>query len=177
MRSRNCSIDKSPSWYALRSRSTPLPIWVNSLCRLCSRFLVGTADQSLHHTGRDGTPARSYFVVVEQLLSTGEALFRHQGWYGNLDPLFAFAFVACCSAGRSYTPPTLWAHNPRPGRGASLAEAGEAAIGWVPQQSPDYRAFPAASLASRDSFTVEPSRDLPDAESLDCVHLINVSHY
>src|SRR3954452_7335468 len=43
----------------------------------------------------------------------------------HLDPLFARAFVACCSAGRSYTPPTLWPHNPRPGRGASLAEATE----------------------------------------------------
>src|SRR4051795_351010 len=156
---------------------------VNLTCtglRRCSGERIatlGTADQSLHHAGRDGTPARSYFVVVEQLLSTGEAFFRHQGWYGNLDPLFARAFVACCSAGRSYTQPTLWAHNPRPGRGASLAEAGEAAIGWVPQQSPDYRAFPAVCLASRDSFTVELSRDLPDAESLHCVHLINVSHY
>src|SRR3954467_4406054 len=103
-----------------------------------------TADQPLHHTGRDSTPARSYLVLLEQLLSTGEALFRHQGWYGNLDPLFALAFVACCGAGRSYTPPTLWAHHPRPCTDAGLAEAGEAAIGWVSQQSPNHRAFPAA---------------------------------
>src|SRR4051795_9198906 len=156
---------------------------VNLTCaglRRCSGERIATlctADQSLHHAGRDGTPARSYFVLVKQLLSTGEALFRYQRWYGNLDPLFACTFVTCGGAGSGYTPPTLWAHNPCSCRDAGLAEAGEAAIGWVSQQSPDHRTLPAACLASWDTFAVEPSRDLPDAETLHCVHLINASHY
>src|SRR5438270_4863957 len=136
-----------------------------------------TADQSLHHTGRDSTPAGSYLVLVKQLLSTGEALFRYQRWYGNLDPLFACTFVTCGGAGSGYTPPTLGAQDPRPCTDAGLAEAGEAAIGWVSQQSPNHRTLPAACPASRDTFGVEPSRDLPDAEPLNCVHLINASHH
>ena len=63
-----------------------------------------TADQPLHDTRHDGTPARSYLVVIEQLLRTGEAFFRHQGGHGDLDPLFPRALVACCAAGRSCTP-------------------------------------------------------------------------
>src|ERR1700730_2295988 len=45
-----------------------------------------TSDQPLHNTGRDGAPARSYLVLVEQLLGTGEAVFGYQGWHGNLNP-------------------------------------------------------------------------------------------
>src|SRR2546422_1666216 len=150
------------------------------LCR-CSREGVATlrtADQPLDDTGRDGTPARSYLVLLEQLLGTGEALFRHQGRHGDLDPLFARAFVACCGAGRSYTPPTLWAHNPRPCRDAGLAEAGGTAIRGVAQHRPNRRAFPArACLASRDAFSIDPPGDLPDATPLDCVHLIDAPHY
>jgi hypothetical protein len=40
-------------------------------------------------------------------------------------PLFARVLVACCIAGRSYTPPTLWAHL-RACREAGRAEAGDA---------------------------------------------------
>src|SRR5437660_6190098 len=125
---------------------------VNLACarlRRCSREGVAalrTADQPLDDTGRDGTPARSYLVLVEQLLGTGETLFRHQGRHGDLDPLFARAFVACCGAGGSYTPPTLWAHNPRPCRDAGLAEAGGTAIRGVAQHRPNGRAFPAQRL-------------------------------
>src|SRR5438874_805169 len=157
---------------------------VNLACarlRRCSREGVAalrTADQPLDDTGRDGTPARSYLVLVEQLLGTGEALFRHQGRHGDLDPLFARAFVACCGAGRSYTPPTLWAHNPRPCRDTGLAEAGGTAIRGVAQHRPNGRAFPArACLASRDAFSIDPPGDLPDATPLDCVHLIDAPHY
>src|SRR5262249_41120423 len=85
---------------------------VNLTCarlRRCSRQGVATlrtADQPLHDTRRDGTTPRSDLVLVEQLLGTGEALFRHQGGHGDLDPLFAWAFVACGGVGRSYTSPT-----------------------------------------------------------------------
>src|SRR6266498_15270 len=34
-----------------------------------------------------------------------------------------------------------------------------------------------ACLASRDAFSIDPPRDLTDAESLDCVHLIDAPHY
>src|SRR6266568_6585973 len=93
---------------------------VNLTCaglRRCSREGVATlrtADQPLDDTRRNGAPARSYFVLVEKLLGTSEALFRYQGRHGDLDPLFARAFVTGCCAGRSDTPPTLWAHNARP---------------------------------------------------------------
>src|SRR5213592_2820533 len=97
---------------------------------------------------------------------------------GDLDPLFARAFVACCGAGRSYTPPTLWAHHPRPCTDVGLAEAGGTAIGGVAQPRPNGGAFPArACLASRDAFSIDPPRDLTDAESLDGVHLIDAPHY
>src|SRR5207302_2766903 len=122
--------------------------------RRCSREGVATlrtADQPLDDTRRDGTPARSYLVLVEQLLGTGEALFRHQGRHGDLDPLFARAFVACCSAG---------------------------AIGGVAQHTPDHRAFPASALlASRDTCGVEPAGDLANAESLHGVHFIDAPHH
>ena len=58
---------------------------VNLTCaglRRCSRqgvTTLRTADQPLHDTWRDGTPARSYLVLVEQLLGTGKTFFRHQG--------------------------------------------------------------------------------------------------
>jgi len=42
MRSRSCSSDKRSSWYALSNRSMPLQTCVNSLCRPCSRFFVGS---------------------------------------------------------------------------------------------------------------------------------------
>lgn len=58
-----------------------------------------TADQPLDYAGRNGTPTRSYLVVLEQLLGTGEARFRHQSRHGDPDPLFARAFVSCCAAG------------------------------------------------------------------------------
>ena len=107
---------------------------VNLTCaglRRCSRQGVTTlraADQPLHDTWRDGTPARSYLVLAEQLLGTGKAFFRHQGGHGDLDPLFAGALVACCGAGRNYTPPTLWAHNPCARRDAGLAKIGRAHV-------------------------------------------------
>jgi hypothetical protein len=79
-------------------------------------------------------------------------------WHGDLDPLFARSFVAGCHAGRSPPPPTLRARNARPCRNAGLDEAGDAAIGGIPQQKPDDRAFPASSrIACRDAFGVEPT--------------------
>src|SRR6266567_4754432 len=93
---------------------------VNLACarlRRCSRKGVATlrtADQPLHNACRDGAPARAYLVLPEKLLRTGEALFSDQRWHWDLDPLFARAFVTGCCAGRSDTPPTLWAHNARP---------------------------------------------------------------
>src|SRR5260370_13685842 len=135
-----------------------------------------TTDEPLHHTGGDGTPTRSYLVVVQQLLGTGEAFLGHQGWHGDLNPLFARALVAGGIAGRSYTPPTLWAQV-RARTEAGLAEAGYAAIGGVPQHAPDHRAFPAACPARRNAFAVEPPRDLRDAESFDGIHLIDAPHY
>src|SRR5262249_40972795 len=53
---------------------------------------------------------------------------------------------------------------------------GDTAIGRVAQHSPDHRAFPAACLASWNAFAVEPPRDLPDAESFDDIHLIDVPY-
>src|SRR5207302_5830208 len=157
---------------------------VNLTCaglRRCSREGVATlrtADQPLDDTRRDGTPARSYLVLVEQLLGTGEALFRHQGRHGDLDPLFARAFVACCGAGGSYTPPTLWAHNPRPCTDAGLAETGDAAIGGVAQHTPDHRAFPASALLERRVTSgVEPAGDLANVESLHGIHFIDAPHH
>src|SRR5439155_592670 len=46
-----------------------------------------TADQPLHHTRLDGATARSYFVVLEKLLCTSEAVLADQGGHGDLDPL------------------------------------------------------------------------------------------
>ena len=136
-----------------------------------------TADQPLHNTWRDGAPARSYLVLEQQLLGTGKAFFRHQGGHGDLDPFFLRALVACCGAGRSCTPSTLWAHNACACRDAGLTEAGDAAIGRVTQDAPHDRAFPATCSASRNAFAVELTRDLPDAESLDGVHLIDAPYY
>src|SRR6266852_1022632 len=65
-----------------------------------------TADQPLHDTRLDGATARSYFVLLEKLLGTSEAILAYQGGHGDLDPLFARALVACCRAGRHHTPPT-----------------------------------------------------------------------
>ncbi len=110
-------------------------------------------------------------------MGTGKAFFRHQGGHGDLDPLFARALVACCGAGCSCTAPTLWAHNPCARRNAGLAEAGDAAIGRVAQHAPHHRAFPATCFTSRYAFGVEATRDLPDAESFDCVHLIDAPYY
>src|SRR5215469_2805142 len=136
-----------------------------------------TADQPLHNTGRDGTPARSYLVLVEQLLGTGKAFFRHQGGHGDFDPLFAGALVSGCAAGCRCAPPTLWAHNPCAPGDAGLAEAGETTIGRVAQHAPNHGAFPATCSASRNTFSVESTRDFPDAESLDGVHLIDAPYY
>jgi hypothetical protein len=53
-------------------------------------------------------------------------------------------------------------------RDSGLGEAGDAAIGGIPQQSPDDRAFPASSrLACRDAFGVEPTCDLAPAAGPD----------
>src|SRR5229473_524941 len=135
-----------------------------------------TADQPLHHTRLDGATARSYFVLLEKLLGTSEAIFAYQGWHGDLDPLFARALVA--SAGRNHTPPTQRAKNARPCRDARLAEAGEAAIRRVAQYGPHGRAFPAgACLAGRNAFGVDPAGHFADAESLHRVHLIYALHY
>src|SRR6516164_4515452 len=79
-------------------------------------------------------------------------------------------------AGRSYTPPTLCAHL-RACREASLAEAGDSAIGGVAQHAPDHGAFPAASLTRRNSFAIEPPRDLRDAKSLDGIHLKDAPYH
>src|SRR5207249_10826847 len=85
---------------------------VNLTCaglRRCSREGVATlrtADQPLDDTRRDGTPARSYLVLLEQLLGTGEALFRHQGRHGDLDPSHA-------SRGRSWPAVVLGVVTPR----------------------------------------------------------------
>src|SRR5262249_14824094 len=114
--------------------------------------------------------------VVQQLLGTSEAFFRYEGWHGNLNPLFARALVACCIAGRTYTSPTLWAHLGAR-REAGLAEAGDSAIGGMAQYAPDHRAFPAACLAWRYAFAIEPPCNLRDAKSLDGIHLIDAPHY
>src|SRR5206468_2382694 len=116
-------------------------------------------------------------VLVEQLLGTGKAFFRHQGGHGDLDPLFAGTLVACCGAGCSCTSSTLWAHNACARRDAGLTEAGDAAIGRVTQDAPHDRTFPATCSASRNAFAVEATCDLSDAESLDCVHLIDAPYY
>src|SRR5215469_1768857 len=79
-------------------------------------------------------------------------------------------------AGRSATPATLGAHL-RACREMGLAEAGDSAIGRVPQHTPDHRAFPAACPTRRYAFPVEPPRDLRDAQSLDRIHLIDAPHY
>src|SRR5712692_3879702 len=137
-----------------------------------------TADQPLHDTRLDGATARSYFVLLEKLLGTSEAILAYQGGHGDLDPLFARALVACCRAGRHHTPPTQRANHARPCRHARLAEAGEAAIRRVAQYGPDGRAFPAgACLARRDAFGVDPAGHLADAESLHRVHLIYALHH
>src|SRR5437667_5246241 len=85
--------------------------------RRCTREGVATlltADQPLHNTRLDGAPARSNFVFLEKLLSTGETLFANQGWHRDLDPFFARPFVTYCHTGHSDTPPTLWAHHAAP---------------------------------------------------------------
>src|SRR5215471_21444046 len=79
-------------------------------------------------------------------------------------------------AGCSATPPTLGAHL-RACREMGLAEAGDSAIGRVPQHTPDHRAFPAAGPTRRNAFAVEPPRDLRDAHSLDRIQLIDAPHY
>ena len=61
-------------------------------------------------------------------------------------------------------------------RDMSLAEASRPAIGGVAEHGPDDRAFPAARLARRDTFVVESPCDLPDAASLDRVHLVHAPH-
>jgi hypothetical protein len=66
-----------------------------------------TAGQPLHDTWSDGTPARSYLVLVEQFLGTGKAFFRHQGGHGDLDPLFAGALVACCGEAARTPAPSM----------------------------------------------------------------------
>jgi hypothetical protein len=131
------------------------------------------ANQSLHNTGRNGAPTRSYFVLLEKLLGSGEALFGYQSWHGNLDPLFARAFVTDCHARRSHTTAALRTDNACPCRGASLAEAGGATIGGIPQHSPDYGAFPAGTcLTSGNTFSIKSARDLADAEPLHRIHLV-----
>jgi hypothetical protein len=57
-----------------------------------------------------------------------------------------------------------------------LAEAGHAAISRVTQHRPNDGAFRAARFAGRDTFGVEPPRDLSDTASFDCVHLIDALH-
>src|SRR6516165_10439619 len=79
-------------------------------------------------------------------------------------------------AGRSYTPATLCAHLRACGE-ASLAEAGDSTIGGVSQHAPDHGAFPAASLTRRNTFAIEPPRDLRDAKSLDGIHLKDAPHH
>src|SRR6516165_4472836 len=79
-------------------------------------------------------------------------------------------------AGRSYTPATLCAHLRACGE-ASLAEAGDSTIGGVSQHAPDHGAFPAASLTRRNTFAIEPPRDLRDAKPLDGIHLKDAPHY
>src|SRR6516225_8394020 len=79
-------------------------------------------------------------------------------------------------AGRSYTPPTLCAHL-RACREASLAEAGDSAIGGVAQHAPDHGAFPVASLTRRNAFAIEPPRDLRDAKPLDGIHLKDAPYH
>src|SRR5215831_54439 len=78
-------------------------------------------------------------------------------------------------AGCSATPPTLGAYLCAC-RKMGLAEAGDSAIGRVPQHTPDHRAFPPACPTRRNAFLVEPPRDLRDAQSLDGIHLIDAPH-
>src|ERR1700730_15982347 len=137
-----------------------------------------TADQPLHHTRLNGATARSYFVLLEKLLGTSEAILADQGGHRDLDPLFARGLVAGGHAGRSHTPPTQRANNARSCRDARLAEASDAAIRRVAQYGPDSRAFPAGSdLTCRDAFGVDPAGHLADAESFHRVHLVYALHH
>src|ERR1700687_5603075 len=149
--------------------------------RGCTREGVAallTADQPLHDTWRDGSTARSYFVLLKEFLGTGEALFAYQCRHGDLDPFFARALVAGCGAGRNHTAPTQRTDDARPCRGAGLAETGDTTIRRVTQHSPDRRAFPAGTcFASRNAFGVDPASDLADAESFNRVHLIDALNH
>src|SRR6516164_191332 len=80
-------------------------------------------------------------------------------------------------AGRSYTPPTTLCAHLRACREASLAEAGDSAIGGVAQHAPDHGAFPVASLTRRNAFAIEPPRDLRDAKPLDGIHLKDAPYH
>src|SRR5664280_1449445 len=66
-----------------------------------------------------------YLILLKELLGTGEDILAYQGWHGDLDPLFAWALMTCCYAGRSHTPPTLRADDTCPRRGARLTETGD----------------------------------------------------
>src|SRR5664280_2949010 len=117
---------------------------------------------------------RSYLILLKELLGTGEAILAYQGWHGDLDPLFAWALVACCHAGRNHTPPTLRTDDARPCRSTRLAETGDTTIRRVAQHGPDGRAFPpGACFASRDAFGIDPPGNLADAAALHRVHLID----
>ena len=83
-------------------------------------------------------------------------------------PLFARVLVACCIAGRSYTPPTLWAHL-RACREAGRAEAGDA-IGGLRNRP---RSVPSGLPLRVDAFAVEGPRDLRDGKFPDCIHFID----
>jgi len=50
---------------------------------------------------------------------------RHQNEHVLATSTIAVPKVSWCRAGRSYTPPTLWAHGTHPCRSESLAETGD----------------------------------------------------
>jgi hypothetical protein len=101
-------------------------------------------------------------IVAEQLLG-GRSYLRSPGWHGDLNPLFARALGAGRIAGRSQTPPTLWAHLRAWGE-AGLAEAGDSAIGGVPQHAPDHQAFPGPCPARRIREQTRRTRGISDAD-------------
>src|SRR6266481_10057810 len=99
--------------------------------RGCTREGVAallTADQPLHDTGLDGSTARSYFVLLQEFLGTGEGLFAYQCRHADLDPIFARALVAGGGTRRNHTTPTQRTDDARPCRGAGLPETGSPAI-------------------------------------------------
>ena len=81
------------------------------------------ADQSLHDTWRDRAASRPYLVLVEQFLSSREALLAHQRGHRDLDPLLARTLVADTVAGDGATAPTQCPRDANAGSSPGLTES------------------------------------------------------